>query len=98
MLDISYSPSRPQIVEGTEQKFEQPEAIPKQSIEIPLYWLGSRFGSIRIIKRSVSAIGTVEVRKYGSVKRTKYGTAKYNGWTVLVLQDFDKVWRGIDKK
>lgn len=96
MLNISFSSSKPQIVEGTEQKYDTPEVISAQHIEIPSRWLGCR-GTYHVVTRNISVVGTVEVKKYSSIQRVRYGTAKYNGWTVIVLEDSTN-WHAIDKK
>jgi hypothetical protein len=45
----------------------------------------------------VTVLGTIEVQKYSSVTRVKYGKVPYNGWMMLVVQD-GTMWRAADKK
>lgn len=68
----------------------------RQLIEIPSHFLGRRSGSYSTVRRTVQAVGTVEVEHYGK-KRVEYGKVSYAGMTVLVVHDSTS-WKAIDKK
>lgn len=97
MRDISFSSSHPVPIDGTQRRYVNAETISQQRIEIPSSWLGSRLGSYRVVERSVTVIGTVEVTKYSHTERVKYGKAAYNNWIVAVVED-GTFWRAVDKK
>ena len=97
MLDISYSSSKPTIIKGTEQKLEKKTAEYQQSIDVPSSWFGSRSGGYRHLKRKVLVIGTIEVKKYNTVHRVRYGTTIHKDWTVLVVEDCGR-WLAFDRR
>lgn len=84
---------------GTEQRYEQSVKHAQQLIEIPSSWLpGAKPGhsGYRIVKRTVEAVGTIEVTHYGT-KRVEYGFVSYAGMKVLVVHDSTS-WSAIDRK
>lgn len=84
---------------GTEQKYDQPIEHAQQYVEIPSSWLpGARpgHGTYRTVKRTVEAVGTIEVTHYGT-KRVEYGKVSHGGMKVLVVHDSTS-WSAIDKK
>lgn len=80
----------------TAQKYGKPREVAQQRIEIPSSWFGSRYGSYRIITRTVTVLGTVEVEQY-SKKRVEYGKCSYSGMLLTVAQDGTN-WRAVDRK
>ena len=91
------------IIHGeTQEKYSEPKVYPKQRIEVPVRYVEENIKIIRgsgirtIPSRTVTALGTVEVERYGR-RRVEYGTCICNGWTIVVVRDGNS-WKAIDRK
>ena len=83
----------------TQQKHAKPETRSQQHVEVPVRYVEDvklSGGRTRMLPRTVTVLGTVEVTHYGT-KRVEYGKCHINRHIVTVVQD-GNFWKAIDRK